>query len=133
MEPGGARNPLSQLRRGVLEYCVLSLLRQEELYGFDLVRRLGDVDGMVTSEGTIYPLLSRLRREGWVSTSWAESESGPPRRYYALTAAGGRALLSFSEEWRRFRDSVDLLLPTDHATPETGTDHNLPHTIEGTS
>lgn len=111
MEPGGARNPLSQLRRGVLEYCVLSLLCEQELYGFDLVRRLGDVDGMVTSEGTIYPLLSRLRREGWVSTSWAESESGPPRRYYAITPAGARALNGFADDWRRFRDSVDSLLP----------------------
>jgi PadR family transcriptional regulator PadR len=110
MEPGEARHPLSQLRRGVLEYCVLSLLADEQLYGFDLVRRLADVDGMVTSEGTIYPLLSRLRREGWVSTTWAESETGPPRRYYALTPAGRRALRAFTEEWRRFRAAVDQLL-----------------------
>lgn len=111
MEPGGARYPLSQLRRGVLEYCVLSLLGDDTLYGFDLVRRLGEVDGLVTSEGTIYPLLSRLRREGWVTTTWAESESGPPRRYYSVTPQGRRALTSFAEEWRRFRDSVDQLLP----------------------
>jgi PadR family transcriptional regulator PadR len=110
MEPGGARNPLSQLRRGVLEYCVLSLLADEQLYGFDLVRRLGAVDGLVTSEGTIYPLLSRLRREGWVATTWVESETGPPRRYYALTPAGRGALSGFVQEWRRFRDAVDHLL-----------------------
>lgn len=111
MEPGGARNPLSQLRRGVLEHCVLSLLGDEELYGFDLVRRLSDVDGMVISEGTIYPLLSRLRREGWVTTTWAESGSGPPRRYYAVTPEGRRALHEFAAEWRRFRDAVDQLMP----------------------
>lgn len=110
MEPGETRNALTQLRRGVLEFCVLALLRDEEIYGFDLVRRLGDVDGMVTSEGTIYPLLSRLRREGRVSTTWHESESGPPRRYYAITPAGTRALASFTYEWRRFRTSVDALL-----------------------
>jgi PadR family transcriptional regulator, regulatory protein PadR len=110
MEPGEARLPLTQLRRGVLEFCVLSLLRDEELYGFDLVRRLSDVDGMVTSEGTIYPLLSRLRRDGWVKTSWQESESGPPRRYYALTSSGRTSLAGFIEEWRRFRDAVDGLL-----------------------
>jgi PadR family transcriptional regulator PadR len=110
MEPGGARHPLSQLRRGVLEHCVLSLLADEPLYGFDLVRRLSDVDGMVTSEGTIYPLLSRLRRDGWVTTSWAESESGPPRRYYVVTPEGRRALHAFTDEWRRFRDAVDSLL-----------------------
>ena len=102
---------LSQLRRGVLEYCVLSLLGDTSLYAFDLVRRLSEVDGMVISEGTIYPLLSRLRREGWVSTTWAESVEGPPRRYYALTPAGERALLAFTADWRRFRDAVDALLP----------------------
>ena len=112
MEPGQARNPITQLRRGVLEFCVLSLLRDDARYGFDLVRRLGEVDGMVTSEGTIYPLLSRLRRHGWVRTSWQESESGPPRRYYELSADGRAALAGFTGEWRRFRDSVDELLAT---------------------
>lgn len=102
---------LSQLRRGVLEYCVLSLLSDTSLYAFDLVRRLSEADGMVISEGTIYPLLSRLRREGWVSTTWAESVEGPPRRYYALTPAGERALAAFTADWRRFRDAVDALLP----------------------
>lgn len=113
MEPGSATKALSQLRRGVLEYCVLSLLVDEELYGFDLVRRLAEVDGMVTSEGTIYPLLSRLRREGWVTTTWVESDAGPPRRYYALTESGRGALTSFTNEWHRFRDAVDQLLPGD--------------------
>ncbi len=111
MEAGGARQPLSQLRRGVLEYCVLSLLDAEPLYGFDLVRRLSDVDGMVTSEGTIYPLLSRLRRQGWVTTRWVESDAGPPRRYYGLTPQGRRALEDFATEWQRFRDAVDQLVP----------------------
>lgn len=112
MEPGEAQNPLTQLRRGVLEYCVLALLAQEELYGFDLVRRLGESEGLVTSEGTIYPLLSRLRRVGWVDSSWRESESGPPRRYYSVTRAGRHALDGFAQEWGRFRDSVDALLGT---------------------
>jgi PadR family transcriptional regulator PadR len=101
---------LSQMRRGTLEFCVLALLRDGEQYGFELVRALSAVDGMVTSEGTIYPLLSRLRRDGLVTTSWVESPSGPPRRYYRLTAAGGRALTAFSDEWQRFRDSVDRFL-----------------------
>jgi len=101
---------VSQLRRGALEYCVLALLRGGERYGFELVRTLGEVDGMVTSEGTIYPLLSRLRRDGVVETTWRESESGPPRRYYRLTNAGRRALADFSDEWTRFRDAVDQLL-----------------------
>ena len=112
MSAGDGRG-LSQLRRGVLEFCVLSLLAEERLYGFDLVRRLGAVDGMVISEGTVYPLLARLRTEGWVSTSWVESPTGPPRRYYATTPAGRRAVTSFAVEWRRFRDAVDHLLPAD--------------------
>jgi len=99
--------PIAQMRRGVLEYCVLALLRNDQRYGFDLVRALGEVDGMVTSEGTIYPLLSRLRREGLVTTTWQESPSGPPRRYYRLTSEGLAALESFSGQWARFRDGVD--------------------------
>ena len=85
------------MRRGTLQYCVLSLLADEERYGFDLVRGLAEMDGMVTSEGTIYPLLSRLQ----------ESPSGPPRRYYRLTERGRSALDGFRLEWRRFRDAVD--------------------------
>ncbi|HSV64616.1 MAG TPA: PadR family transcriptional regulator [Mycobacteriales bacterium] len=114
MELGGTT--ISQLRRGALEYCVLALLRDGEQYGFELVRTLSSIDGMVTSEGTIYPLLSRLRRDGVVETTWQESESGPPRRYYRLTDLGRRSLNGFVEEWIRFRNAVDRLLSTD----ETG-------------
>lgn len=103
MVAGGDRL-LAQMRRGTLEYCVLALLREEERYGFDLVRAL---DGMATSEGTIYPLLSRLRRDGLVSTTWEESPAGPPRRYYRLTPKGHSALGEFVGEWQRFRDAVD--------------------------
>jgi PadR family transcriptional regulator, regulatory protein PadR len=98
---------LTQMRRGTLQYCVLALLASEERYGFDLVRELAQVEGMVTTEGTIYPLLARLRRDGWVDTSWHESTAGPPRRYYRLTTAGCRALDAFVAEWGRFRDAVD--------------------------
>ena len=98
---------LPQLRRGVLQYCVLALLADEERYGFDLVRALGEVEGMVTSEGTIYPLLSRLRRDGLVASTWRESRQGPPRRYYRATDAGRTALETFGREWGRFRDAVD--------------------------
>ena len=101
---------LAQMRRGTLQYCVLALLASEERYGFDLVRALADVDGMVTSEGTIYPLLSRLRRDGLVESSWRESTSGPPRRYYRLTGSGQKALNEFTREWSRFRDAVDTLV-----------------------
>jgi PadR family transcriptional regulator, regulatory protein PadR len=110
MEPVQTRNVVSQLRRGTVEYCVLALLRDGERYGFELVRELGAVDGLVTSEGTIYPLLTRLRKDELVTTFWRESESGPPRRYYRLTDAGRAALDDFAKEWGRFRDSVDTIL-----------------------
>jgi PadR family transcriptional regulator PadR len=98
---------LAQMRRGTLQYCVLALLAEDERYGFDLVRGLAEVDGMVTSEGTIYPLLSRLRRDGLVESNWQESPTGPPRRYYRLTEAGRVSLDGFMREWGRFRDAVD--------------------------
>jgi PadR family transcriptional regulator PadR len=107
MVAGGQDGLLTQMRRGTLQYCVLALLAGEERYAFDLVRRLSDVDGMVTSEGTIYPLLSRLRRDGLVESVWRESAEGPPRRYYHLTDAGLAALAGFAHEWSRFRDAVD--------------------------
>jgi PadR family transcriptional regulator PadR len=107
---------ISQLRRGVLEFCVLALLRDEERYSFDLVRALGDAEGLVISEGTLYPLLGRLRREGMVQSTWRESASGPPRRYYRITRDGDAALQAFASNWARFRDSVDTLLQSGATT-----------------
>lgn len=104
---------MTQLRRGVLEYCVLALLAKEDRYGFDLARSLGSVEPLAVSEGTVYPLLSRLRKEGHVATTWQESDAGPPRKYYAITPEGRAALTDFAEEWARFRDAVDIVLQGD--------------------
>ncbi|MBZ2196758.1 PadR family transcriptional regulator [Occultella gossypii] len=101
---------LSHLRRGALEYCVLAMLREGPTYGFDIARRLTGDGILMASEGTLYPLLSRLRKSGLVETTWQESTSGPPRRYYALTGAGALALDSFTATWRPFRDAVDAAL-----------------------
>lgn len=109
MEPG-VEQLLTHLRRGTVEYCVLALLRRQQLYALDLVRELSADGVLVTSEGTIYPLLSRLRRDGLVETVWQESPSGPPRRYYRLTAEGVRSLERFEREWLRFRTAVDSVL-----------------------
>ncbi len=103
------RDSLTELRRGVLEFCVLAILRSEESYGFDIVRALSTGE-LLTSEGTIYPLLSRLRRQQWVTTTWQESDAGPPRRYYRITDRGRRALDAFAADWTRFRSAVDGLL-----------------------
>jgi PadR family transcriptional regulator, regulatory protein PadR len=100
------------LRRGTLEFCVLAMVEHEDRYGTEIVRRLGQEPNLAAGEGTIYPLLSRLRRLGWMDSKWAESPSGPPRRYYALTAAGRAALEHFRIEWVSFRQTVDRLVGT---------------------
>ena len=104
-----ARTAVVAFSGGLDTSCIVSWLK-EERYGFDLVRGLADANGMVTSEGTIYPLLSRLRRDGLVESQWRESPSGPPRRYYRLTEPGRQALDDFRREWSRFRDAVDTLV-----------------------
>lgn len=89
---------------------MLALLRGTERYSYEIVHALGQIEGLVTTEGTLYPLLSRLRKEQLVSSTWRESDAGPPRRYYRLTPSGEARLATFLEEWGRFRDSVDTLL-----------------------
>ena len=100
------------LRRGTLEFCVMALMEDGEEYGVELARRLAAERTLTTSEGTLYPLLARLRRAGWVETTWRESPSGPPRRYYSLTQAGRHALHHFRGEWTAFRDTVDRIVGT---------------------
>jgi PadR family transcriptional regulator PadR len=97
------------MRRGALEYCVMALIRQTPRYAFEMIEALGKT-GMLTTEGTLYPLLSRLRRDGLVKTEWRESTDGPPRRYYELTPEGRRALGAFNTEWTTFRAAVDAIL-----------------------
>ncbi|MFE0454358.1 PadR family transcriptional regulator [Streptomyces sp. NPDC058914] len=106
----GSGKAESQLRKGVLEYCVLGILRSGARYGVELLEMLGTVNVMTTSQGTIYPLLARLRRDGLVDTTWQESPSGPPRRYYMLTSQGEAALTEFTEIWPHFRDAVDRFI-----------------------
>ena len=109
MVPGGD-SKLSNLRRGALEYCVLALLERHERYGLDIARELTTNGVLMSSEGTLYPLLARLRKARWVSTSWQESTEGPPRRYYSLTGEGAAALEEFRVDWAVFRDAVDAAL-----------------------
>lgn len=113
MEPGDSAI-LTHLRRGALEHCVLALLEGEARYGLDIARRLGDDGVLLAGEGTLYPLLARLRKQGLVDTTWAESTSGPPRRYYSLTTEGRTALASFQRTWKTFRDAVDATLQGGH-------------------
>jgi PadR family transcriptional regulator, regulatory protein PadR len=84
-------NWVTQLRKGILELAILNALDERERYAYELVKGLVDVPGLGLTEGTIYPLLSRLRNQGWVTTRLEESNAGPARKYYALTREGRKA------------------------------------------
>lgn len=103
-------SPSAQMRKGVLEYCVLACVASESTYGFEIAKRLAQYPDLLTSEGTLYPLLSRLRKQGLVETVWKESDLGPPRRYYSLTHEGKKSLTSFSRAWRPFSAAVTTIL-----------------------
>ena len=100
----------TQLRRGTLEFCVLAHLARGPAYGQDIARVLGADHVLFAAVGTRNPLLRRLRRRGWVDTTWEESPTGPPRRYHRLTDPGRAALDAFVEVWRPYRSAVDRLL-----------------------
>lgn len=100
---------LTNLRKGVVEFCVLALLRSDRAYGFELVRSLKK-DDLIASEGTLYPLLARLHSGGMVTTEWVESDSGRPRKYYTLTAQGLVYLNTFERAWGTIRHAVDHTL-----------------------
>ena len=97
----------TQLRKGVIEYCVLAMLKEAPLYGGEVIEILRSKGQILISEGTIYPLLSRMRSEGFVETEWRDTPAGAPRRYYRLSRSGQKAVADFRDEWFRFRNSVD--------------------------
>src|SRR5215470_185943 len=99
METGGET---TELRRGVLGPCVLALLAERPRFGLELVRDLSAADGLLTSEGTVYPLLNRLRDAGLVTSEWQDPEGERARRYYSITEAGKQSLTDFRAEWDRF-------------------------------
>jgi PadR family transcriptional regulator PadR len=104
------RTWVSQLRKGVTELVVLAALRQGEAYGYQLLQRINQFDGLALTESTVYPLLARLKREQFVSVRSARSPSGPPRRYYQLTDTGRQRLDGMGQEWRAVGTAVDELL-----------------------
>ncbi|MBN2308804.1 MAG: PadR family transcriptional regulator [Candidatus Hydrogenedentes bacterium] len=108
MKPRGIDidNWTTQLRKGLLELCIMNLLGKQELYGYDLVKQLGRVPGLVVTEGTIYPLLSRLRKTGLLTTRIEESSSGPARRYYALSEEGTRVRTLMNRCWGELTEGV---------------------------
>lgn len=101
---------MAQLRRGSLELCVLAILARGRRYGYDIVQALSGADGLVIKEGTIYPLLNRLRSEGLVAAEWQPSPQGPDRKYYALTEGGRARLAAVRAQWRVFADDIERIL-----------------------
>lgn len=101
----------SQLKRGTLELCVLSILSGSDCYGYELVNRISEC--MHVTEGTIYPLMKRLKDSGTIDSYIVESQEGPPRKYYAITATGRSELDRLSGEWFEFVKSVNNLLKGD--------------------
>jgi len=101
---------VTQLYKGTLELCMLALLANGERYGYEITQALNQADGLGLREGTIYPLLTRLQREGLVSSRWQESPSGPPRKYYKLTEKGLKAMEGMSARWTTLTTQVNDIL-----------------------
>ncbi len=99
-------NKIKQLRKGILELAILGSLENESLYGFSLIKKLASYQDINLTEGTIYPILSRLSKEGLVKSEWRESHQGPPRKYYSLSQAGQKAYQILSEEFKRLSGLV---------------------------
>jgi len=102
-------NWTTQLRKGVLELGILNIIGRARIYGYDVVKQLRDIDALVVREGTIYPILSRLKRDGLVRTSLEESTEGPARKYYELTRRGEEQLTEMNIYWRALARGIESL------------------------
>lgn len=101
-------NTKAQMRKGVLEYCILSILDNNDAYVAEILETLKDAK-MLVVEGTIYPLLTRLKNAGLLSYRWEESTSGPPRKYYGLTETGKLFLNELNNTWNELQNAVNLV------------------------
>ena len=99
-------NVKSQMRKGILEYCILLLLEKEALYATDIIQKL-QVARLIVVEGTLYPLLMRLKNSGLLSYQWVESNQGPPRKYYRLTETGALFLTELENSWQELNDTIN--------------------------
>ena len=102
-------NIKSQMRKGILEYCILSIIDRKEAYTSDILEHLKKADLLVV-EGTLYPLLSRLKNNGILMYRWEESPSGPPRKYFCLTDEGKDLLSQLREEWQAISKSIQVIV-----------------------
>ena len=99
-------NTQAQMRKGVLEFCILNIIAQGEAYPSDIIAKMKDAKLMVV-EGTLYPLLTRLKNQGLLSYTWKESTGGPPRKYYKLTPLGEQFLNELKNTWNELVDAVN--------------------------
>jgi PadR family transcriptional regulator len=109
-EPDAAEKWEVQLRKGSLELAILAALWEGRLYGLEIIRRLESDSDLIVVEGTVYPLLTRLKALGLLDSEWVESDAGHPRKYYLLTAAGRRRALEMARIWARFSSSMSKML-----------------------
>lgn len=98
-------NIKSQMRKGILEYCVLLILSKERAYPSDIINKLSEAS-LIVVEGTLYTLLNRLRKEGKLNYEWEESPKGPPRKYYFITPIGQSSLIEMSKAWDEIVENV---------------------------
>ncbi|HTX23470.1 MAG TPA: PadR family transcriptional regulator [Steroidobacteraceae bacterium] len=96
------------IRKGLLEFLILKIVQADKVYVADMLKRLSATE-FATQEGTLYPLLSRMRREGLVDYEWKESEAGPPRKYYELTTKGHSQLAELTDYWNAINKTIDSL------------------------
>lgn len=101
-------NTKSQMRKGMLEYCILLLLNKKACYANDIISKLKAAE-MIVVEGTLYPLLTRLKNDNLLKYEWQESTQGPPRKYYALTTDGEEALRQLDNSWNEIANTVTIL------------------------
>ena len=101
-------NAKSQMRKGMLEYCILLLLKRQPAYASDIIQQLKEAELLVV-EGTLYPLLTRLKKDGLLAYEWQESTQGPPRKYYELTALGQQFLEELDKAWGEISNTVNYL------------------------
>ncbi|MFN7160764.1 MAG: PadR family transcriptional regulator [Candidatus Gracilibacteria bacterium] len=99
----------ASMRKGMLEYCILLTISQGKIYASDILKKLKEADLLVV-EGTLYPLLNRLRTEELLDYSWEESKSGPPRKYYSLTEKGTENLIQLKATWKSLVESITTLM-----------------------
>lgn len=103
----------TELRRGVVELCVLLVLQRGEAYGYEIVERLRDDAQLEFTESTVYPVLSRLHRQSYLSLRRGPSPSGPPRRYFRLTSSGRKRLQSMIGQWKTLNERLENLMTLD--------------------